>query len=278
MTVPSFDEYVDSLSPVDAVGPGADPEVLALCQRATAAIEGATPIDRPKLAAIVEAEPELIPVVAAAAGLSQERFKTWLTGRFGTAGWIKLGRAQGGDVVDALDEDHDIIAVLSAQSIQEWTWADILARAMAPRSRASSSIEQGRALEDAVESVIAAAGLTFVPRTRFDGTAGRTGPADFAIPGERADALIAIGVKGYDSTGSKLTDAATEIETMAEVRSPTQFIFAIVDGHGWLRRKGDLRRIHTLWESNRIDGVYNLATLGPFSTALKDAGRRLDLL
>jgi hypothetical protein len=191
---------------------------------------------------------------------------------------MTLGRSRASEVVDCLDDDHGIVAALNGQSSRVWTWADVLARTMAPRQRAGGAIEQGRALENAVEEVVQATGLAFVPRTRFEGTAERTGPADFAIPGALGEAKIAVGVKGYDSTGSKLTDAATEIETMAAVRKPTQFIFAIVDGHGWLRRKGDLRRIHALWENGQIDGVYSQNTLDLFGNALKAAARRIDLL
>jgi hypothetical protein len=62
------------------------------------------------------------------------------------------------------------------------------------------------------------------------------------------------------------------------VRRPTQFIFAVVDGQGWLRRQGDLRRIHALWTENRIEGLYTRATLPDFQTALRSAARRLDLI
>lgn len=278
MTVPKFEDYVASLSPVDTAAATVEPQALGLCQEATAAIAAALPLDRQKLAAVVAESPHLLPVYAAAAGLSQERFRTWLQARFGTAGWVTLGRSRAAEVIDRLDDDHGIVAALQSQSSREWTWADVLARTMVPRQRAGGAIEQGRALENAVEAVIDAAGLASHPRTRFEGTAGQTAPADFAIPGALAEARIAVGVKGYDSTGSKLTDAATEIETMATVRKPTQFIFAIVDGHGWLRRKQDLRRIYALWEHDRIDGVYNQATLDAFSDALTAAARRIDLL
>jgi hypothetical protein len=278
LTVPSFDAYLASLSPVDTAVLGTEPEALGLCTRATTALLAARPLNRDTLAKVVAADPHVVPVIAAAAGLSQERLRTWLQAHFDTSGWVKLGRERSGDLVAALDEDLNIVTVLDAQASREWTWADVLARVMASRQRASSSIEQGRALEDAVQDVIEHLSLPFVPRTRFEGTGGDDGPADFAIPGAAAEALIAIGVKGYDSTGSKLGDAATEIETMAKVRKPTQFIFAIVDGQGWRRRQGDLRRIYALWVENRIDGVYNLATLDPFREALKRAARRLDLL
>jgi hypothetical protein len=216
-------------------------------------------------------------VLAAVAGLSQERFRTWLQTRFLTAGWITLGRKRSSELIDALDDDFDLISTLSAQSIRNWTWADVLARVMSPRQRAGHAIQQGRDLEDEVESVLRGIGLDFKARTRFEGTGGDTAPADFVIPENGPDTSIAVGVKGFDSTGSKLTDARREIEEMAKVRRPTQFIFAVVDGHGWLRRHSDLRKIHTLWSTNRIDGLYTRSSLDLFKSALEEAARRLNL-
>ena len=58
------------------------------------------------------------------------------------------------------------------------------------------------------------------------------------------NAAIAVAAKGFDSTGSKLTDAVREIEEMADVRLPRQFIMAVIDGIGWKSRQSDLRRIY----------------------------------
>lgn len=260
----------------NAVG-GGDPHALHLCQQATAIIEAARPLNGNKLADILQANPHLTPVLAAAAGLSQERFRGWLTQQFDTGGWVRLAREDATALANTLDSEFDLLNVLEAQASRRWTWADVLARTMAPRQRAASSVEQGRALEDAVEGIVTDLELPFVPRARFDGTGGQTGPVDFAIPSSGADTLIAVAVKGFDSTGSKLTDAATEIETMAEVRQPRQYIFAVVDGLGWLRRKSDLRKIHKLWTDSRIDGLYNVTTLPGFKKALSAAAKRHDL-
>jgi hypothetical protein len=216
-------------------------------------------------------------VLAAVAGFSQERFKTWLQARFKTAGWVTLGRQQSAALIDALDDEFRLVELLEAQSERAWTWADVLARVMAPRQRAGSSVQAGRALEDAVEERVKALGTSYQPRGRFTGKGGQTAPADFAIPGG-ADALIAVAVKGFDSTGSKLSDAAREIEQMVEVKTARQFIFAVVDGQGWLRRQGDLRRIHRLWERRLIDGLYTRAQLDAFEKALRQAARRVDLV
>lgn len=273
----SFEEYLASLSPFVLPDPGAEPEALALCQRATATIASLDPLDRSALANAVAADPAIAPVLAAVVGLSQERFKTWLLSRFQTAGWVLLGRHRAEELIHALDEDFAVIALLDAQSSRTWTWGDVLARVMAPRQHAGGWVQQGRDLEDVVEQAIDALGVPYVPRTRFTGKAGQTAPADFAIP-SGPEALIAVAVKGFDSTGSKLSDATREIEQMVEIKTARQFVFAVVDGQGWLRRKGDLRQIHALWASNLIDGLYTRGQLQDFGDALKDAATRVKLL
>ncbi|HEY5941643.1 MAG TPA: DpnII family type II restriction endonuclease [Solirubrobacterales bacterium] len=277
MTVPTFEEYLTTLSAVAPAAAANEPEALELCVRVTEAILALEPIDRASVTSLIASDPETVVVLAAIVGLSQERLKTWLQSNFDTAGWVTLGRQRPNEVVEAMDRQFGLISLLAAQSSRDWTWADVLARGMSSRQRAGSAIAQGRALEDEVEAVIEALGLELQPRTRFEGTGGATAPADFALPRGGADALVTVAVKGFDSTGSKLTDARREIEEMAKVRKPTQFIFAIVDGHGWLRRKPDLRRIHALWDNNEIDGLYTRASLGKFDSALQLAARRVGI-
>lgn len=65
---------------------------------------------------------------------------------------------------------------------------------------------------------------------------------------------------------------------MANVRLPTQFVMAAVDGIGWKSRAADLRRIYGLRDADRIDGLYTLNGLSEFRSDLDDAARRLGLL
>ncbi|MDP8908561.1 MAG: hypothetical protein M3N47_05475 [Chloroflexota bacterium] len=277
MTAPSFETYVQSLAAVSPQQVAAEPEALDLCVRTTATLGAARPLNKGKLAALVAEDPAIVPVLAAVAGFSQERFKTWLQSNFGTAGWITLGRKQAAELVDALERDFGLIALLEAQADRAWTWADILARIMSPRQQAGVWVQQGRDLEDAVEDRVKTLGLPYVARTRFTGAAGRTAPADFAIP-DGPDALIAVGVKAFDSTGSKLSDAAREIEEMVAVKTARQFVFAVVDGQGWLRRQSDLRRIHNLWADRLIDGLFTKSQLRDFEEALRQGAKRLGLI
>jgi len=91
-------------------------------------------------------------------------------------------------------------------------------------------------------------------------------------------AVIAVAAKGFDSTGSKLTDAVREVEEMADVRQPSQYIMVVIDGIGWKSRINDLRRIYKLWASQQIDGMYTLASLGSFGHDLEHAARLRQLI
>ncbi len=60
---------------------------------------------------------------------------------------------------------------------------------------------------------------------------------------------------------------------MASVRRPHQFVLAVIDGIGWKSRQADLKRIHQLWETDEIDGMYTLASLDQFRIDLENAAR-----
>ena len=65
---------------------------------------------------------------------------------------------------------------------------------------------------------------------------------------------------------------------MAEVRLPTQFVLAVVDGIGWHGRQKDLRRLHDMRANNEIDGLYTVAALDRFRTDLAAFARLRGLL
>lgn len=114
-------------------------------------------------------------------------------------------------------------------------------------------------------------------RGRFEGRNGRTAPADLAVPTAGRSCVIAVAAKGFDSTGSKLTDAVREIEEMADARTGRQVVLAVVDGIGWKGRRSDLTRIWKLWESGEIDGLYTLSSLDRFRHDVDEfaTGRRI---
>ena len=117
---------------------------------------------------------------------------------------------------------------------------DVLAARGTSRQVASSAGIAGRLIEDKVESIVRDLGLPYQMRGRFLGRNGNTGPADLAIP-DFENALITVACKGFDSTGSKLTAAVTEVVAMADVAYSHQYVFAVVDGIGWLGRYREIQ-------------------------------------
>lgn len=271
--IPSFEEFLESLSALSTPATPIDPSEREPYEEAATSLKGLATVDRATLAELISTRPEWVPIFASIAGLSQEQLKNVLRHQLGSSGWRTLAQNQPDAVVDLLDEQYGLVEQIVSERVRDWSYGDVLFERIASRSRAGRAIGRGRGLEDSVETIVRDLGLTYEPRTRFVGRSNRSAPCDVAMPKGGRDALIVCAVKGFDSTGSKLTDALREIEQMAEVRDPRQFVYAVVDGIGWLSRQADLRRIHSLWATRAIDGLFSLAQLEAFSSALAYAAR-----
>jgi hypothetical protein len=273
----TFDDYVRSLGPVRRVVDTEDVAEQAVIHQAADALMAMPRVDRTSLARLVREHPDWVPTFGLVAGLSQEGLKNLLKHRLDTSGWITLARQHPDELIEALDEDRALVAELEAQRGRIYRFGDVLAARAASRQRAGRAIAGGRAVEDAIEQVVSGLGLPYELRTSFEGRGSRHAPCDVAMPSGGADAKIVCAAKGFDSTGSKLTDAVREIESMAETRRPNQFVFAVVDGIGWKSRRSDLKRIFELLRSQDIDGLYTLALLDQFAADLDAAARRLEI-
>jgi len=223
--------------------------------------------------------PDAVPVLATCAGLTQEQLKNQLSHRLQTSNWKLLARTRPTELLAVLEEQFDLVRRVSEQLNKEWTFADVLLeRYLWSRRTATSAVGQGRTVEDEVEAVVKALQLPFQPRTRYAGRRSETAPCDLAIPAGGKSAQIVVAMKGFNSTGSKLSDAVREILEMADVRLPSQYVYVVIDGIGWKNGQADLRRIFELWENRTIDGLYTLAHLPQFQADLTAAALRLDLL
>lgn len=216
-------------------------------------------------------------ILRLAVGLSQEKLRNNLHHRFGTSSWRKVARSNPFELVSWMDEEFDLVRMLRIQMERTYTFADILVARSGTRATATRAGASGRRIEDEIEAIAADLGLPYVTRSRFTGRGGRHAPADLIV-GRDGAADIVVAAKGFDSTGSKLTDAVREIEEMAEVRLPRQMVLAVIDGIGWKSRQSDLRRIHQLWADHLIDGMYTLATLDTFRDDLAELARLHRLL
>lgn len=279
MRSPTYDEYVSSLSQLSA---SFDPTVLtadgAEIRVIAEALNRIEEIDRASLAAFIREQPASVPVLGLAVGLTQEKLKNVLKHHLGTSAWAGLARVRPDELVAVLDEHYDVVRLVAAQRGEQYDFGDILIARAGTRRTAASAGATGRRVEDEIEAVARSLGLPYRTRTRFEGRGGQTALCDLAIPADGRDARIVVAAKGFDSTGSKLSDAVREIEEMAEHRLPSQYVMAVVDGIGWKSRGRDLRRIYDLEATNRIDGLYTLAGLARFRTDLEEAARRLGLV
>jgi len=268
-----FADYLGALGRLSAhIDPlAATPETDAI-RRAVVSLAALPTIDRASLTAWVTAYPHDVPVLALFTGLGQEKLKNALKHEFDTAGWVRLARTRAAELIDWLDDAYFLVPQTVAQLHAQYGAADVLIARAGTRAAAAAAGQQGRHVEDEIEAVVKGLGLPYETRTRFVGRSGRTAPCDLVIPNGSA-AEIVVAAKGYDSTGSKLTDAVREIEEMAEVRSPRQFVIAVIDGIGWKNRVSDLRKIHQLWDDRAIDGMYTLSTLDKFRSDIEDAAR-----
>ena len=270
-TVPPFEDFLKSLQQLTARPPPATPEMRQPYEEAAHALQSLPMVDREALGKIIAERPDFVPILGSICGLSQEQLKNVFRHRLGTSGWISLARNRPDEVIAFLDDEYELVDQVDAERARAWSYGDVLFERAASRSRAGRAIGRGRDLEDEVEALVTSLGLPFELRTHFTGRSGRRAPCDLAIPEAGAGALIVCAIKGFDSTGSKLTDAVREVESMAAVRDARQFVYAVVDGIGWLSRQADLRRIHTLWAERDINGVFSLAQLPAFKMELEQA-------
>lgn len=279
MTAGSFDHYVGSLSqlsnPFDPTVPTAESEEIRTVAAGLAELEV---VDRASLSTFIRDRANAVPVLGLAVGLTREKLKNVLRHHLGSSGWITLARDRSDDVIGMLDENYDVVRLVDEQRRRTYAFGDVLVARAGTRRTATDAGATGRRVEDEIEQVAHDLGLPSATRTRFEGRNGQTAPCDLAIPAGGREAKIVVAAKGFDSTGSKLTDAVREVEEMAEKRLPTQFVMAAIDGIGWKSRLNDLRRIYDLRASNQIDGMYTLEGLGDFRQDLESAAKRLGLM
>jgi hypothetical protein len=262
--IPAFPEYLASLGRLTAhADPTAASPGAADIKAAAASLAALEEITTGVLAAWAVEHSAWVYALGLAVGLSQEKLRNTLKHQLDTSGWITLARERPVDLVMMLDERIDLVRLIEVQRNRHYDFGDILVARAGTRQTATAAGASGRKVEDEIEAIARDLGLACQTRTRCTGRNGRTAPCDLVIPS--ADiAEIVVAAKGFDSTGSKLTDAVREIEEMADVRQARQFIMAVIDGIGWKNRVNDLRRIYTLWERRQIDGMYTLASLDRF--------------
>lgn len=277
--LPSFDDYVHSLSQLRTpIDPTAETDGTRTIHQAALAIEGLPAVDDATVSDLIRAHPDWVPILGLVVGLTQESLKNVLKHNLGTSGWVTLARTSPGDLIAMLDREYNLLELIRVHRTKSYSFGDVLVARAGTRVTAVGAGKTGQRVENQIEAVAADLDLPYQTRTRFAGRSGMTAPCDLAIPAGGTEAKVVVAAKGFDSTGSQLTDAVREIEEMANVRLAAQYTMAVVDGIGWKNRISDLRRIYDLCSDGHIDGLYTLATLDRFRSDLSAAARRLDLI
>jgi len=273
----TFEEFRTSISRIGDATAAVPPDpTLDVIAAGAARLQSYPVIDRATLAVFVAEDPRWVRVLGLAVGLGQEQLGIRLRGLFGTRSYPKVAR-RAQELVVALDK-LGLVAAVNADRVRTFGYGDILAARYGSRATAGKAITRGRSLEDMVEDIVRGLGLPYTMRTRFIGRNDDSAPCDLAIPTGREDAVIVVGIKGFNSSGSVLTHARREIEEMADIRLPRQSVLAVVDGAGWIDRNADLVTIHRLAERKAIDGLYTQATLGQFAEDVAEAARLRGIL
>ena len=278
MTI-DYNDFLSSLSNLQEIAPRRDPEMKTKISLIVDELKKIKDIDRNSLARLIEKFPDAVPVICTSAGLGQEQLKNQLRHNLKTQGWITLAKRSADQLIEFLDTEYNLVNVIREEMVKHWTYSDvILERHLWSKKSGAQSVGRGKTVEDEVENLVKSMELPYQMRTRFIGRGGETAPCDLAIPSGGNHSMIVVGMKGFNSTGSKLTDAVVEIEKMASVRLPRQYVYVVIDGIGWISRQADLRRIFTLWETKAIDGLYTLNHLDLFKEEIKQAAKRLSFI
>ncbi|HYC93691.1 MAG TPA: DpnII family type II restriction endonuclease [Thermoanaerobaculia bacterium] len=146
--------------------------------------------------------------------------------------------------------------LIREQIWREWTIEDVLVdRYKLGRGRAIAGQSRGRALEDEVQAALERAGVPFEARVTFVAPSGATAKCDFAIP-SRERPRIVVEVKGYEATGSKLTDFLGDVLKIKQAKAYHTYVLVVTDGRGWHNRKSDLKHLVDLHHDGTIEMIY----------------------
>lgn len=163
-----------------------------------------------------------------------------------------------------------LLEQLQEQTSKRWTLGDVLIdRLRHGRGRAITGIQRGGALEREVQRILEEVeGIRFARNTDYVGFKGRSAKCGFAIP-SKLEPKIIIECKGFEATGSKLTDVLGDVRKIIEAKAPHTYFFVVTDGRGWHRRASDLAKLVEYHEHGEIDRIYTLSRLSELGQAVR---------
>lgn len=173
--IPSFDEYRSLLG---RLTPHVDPTLEtdeALKLRAAAESLDLLPvISIDTLEQWFQENPESVPAIGLAVGLTQEKLRNTLTDHFQTAGWVTLARKRPRELAIMFDEQYDLLRLLEKQRKRNYDFGDILIARAGTRVLAARAGASGRNVEDKIEEI--AVTSVWLMRPELDLQGATTGP------------------------------------------------------------------------------------------------------
>ncbi|OGR28902.1 MAG: hypothetical protein A2X83_08375 [Desulfuromonadales bacterium GWD2_54_10] len=161
----------------------------------------------------------------------------------------------------AVMEELELPDLIFNYTSKKWTTKDILIeRYKMSRGRAIAGQSRGRGLEDEVQNVLSEKGIPFQRGVTFTGKKGQTAKCDFCIP-TKDHPKIVLEAKGFEATGSKLTDFLGDVLKIGRAKEFQMYFFVVTDGRGWHNRQSDLKKLVEFHEEGLLDMIYTRARL-----------------
>lgn len=202
--------------------------------------------------------------------LSKDNMTIELTRELGEGGIgikrYKVDRERFLDAFDRLGLPGLMTTTINYQPI----WSDILLeRLRSGRGSAIQGQKRGRGLEDFAEALVKEVfGSAYETRCTFTGADGKTAKCDIAVP-DKGRPRIVIEVKGYNATGSKMTDIIGDLDAIIDAKRHDTTLLFVTDGSTWTARRSDLRKIVERQNQGKIARIYTMKMADEFLADLQ---------
>lgn len=210
--------------------------------------------------------------------LSKDNMETELRRELGSGGiGVTRYKADKDFYLAALERLH-LPEAMAAAINYEPVWSDILVeRLRSGRGSAIQGQRRGRGLEDFAEALVKEVfGDSYETRCTFTGADGKTAKCDVAVP-DRSRPRIVIEVKGYNATGSKMTDIIGDLDAIIDAKRHDTTLLFVTDGTSWRARLADLRKIVDRQNQGKIARIYTTKMREAFLEDLKRLKKTMGL-
>ncbi|MGR6331441.1 DpnII family type II restriction endonuclease [Sphingomonas sp. XXL09] len=202
--------------------------------------------------------------------LSKDNMTIELTRELGEGGiGIKRYKADREKFLDAFNR-LGLPGLMTTTINYQPIWSDILLeRLRSGRGSAIQGQKRGRGLEDFAEALVKEVfGSAYETRCTFTGADGKTAKCDIAVP-DKGRPRIVIEVKGYNATGSKMTDIIGDLDAIIDAKRHDTTLLFVTDGSTWTARRSDLRKIVERQNQGKIARIYTMKMADEFLADLQ---------